>query len=396
MREPRPQWRTSSVFRPAVRLADLLLDTFGRALRLVLPLVTPAQLREAGRLRLGQVESIDLLGEAEICVDARDHDPRVDRDQLDPDHRDAYVRIDHETLVEDQIDDIRQPARARSPLQVVARRPLGRYRHRVLLLSLCRLAPLRAPLGTLVAAARQLALRQPLDAPCAAGLPAAVTETGHVARPIGQLPGEVSAARDCRASLFLELVGGAPGLGCVAEPGQYRALEELGALLGDVPRRHARTGGDERRHHGFPDTLGATHASSSSSLPIRSASPFANAAATPTAAAVAAPFAVVRSAGESGVTSSSTPSIAPSVIFSAPFSCNSGSPPSSVWLRSSRLTCSATRRYVSTLAITIRASIVISSIPITAIRTYASITSPLSRIRSTTSASPLGLGARCR
>jgi hypothetical protein len=51
---------------------------------------------------------------------------------------------------------------------------------------------------------------------------------------------------------------------------------------------------------------------------------------------------------------------------------------------------------VSTLAITIRASIVISSIPITATRTYASITSPLSRIRSTTSANPLGLGARCR
>src|SRR6476469_2857421 len=138
MRAPRPQWRTSSVFRPAVRLADLLLDTFGHALRLVLPLVTPAQLREAGRLRLGQVESIHLLGEAEICVDARDHDPRVDRDQLDPDHRDAYVRIDHETLVEDQIDDIRQPARARSPLQVVARRRLGRYRHRSASSSCCR------------------------------------------------------------------------------------------------------------------------------------------------------------------------------------------------------------------------------------------------------------------
>src|SRR6476661_6190374 len=110
MRAPRSRWRTSSVFRPAVRPADLLLDTFGS----VLPLVTAAvaQLREAGRLRLGQVESIHLLREAEVRIDTRDHDARVDRDQLDPDHRDAYVRIYHETLVEDQIDDIREPARA--------------------------------------------------------------------------------------------------------------------------------------------------------------------------------------------------------------------------------------------------------------------------------------------
>src|SRR6478672_3737693 len=163
MRAPRPQWRTSSVFRPAVRLADLLLDTFGSALRLVLPLVTAAvaQLREAGRLRLGQVESIHLLREAEVRIDTRDHDARVDRDQLDPDHRDAYVRIYHETLVEDQIDDIRQPARARSPLQVVARRPLGRYCHRSACSSCCRsgnalaaaaaLAPLFAGLLALLA-----------------------------------------------------------------------------------------------------------------------------------------------------------------------------------------------------------------------------------------------------
>src|SRR6478752_3303561 len=135
MRAPRSLWRTSSVVRPAVRPADLLLDTFGRPLRLVLRLVTAtvAQLREAGRLRLGQVESIHLLGKAEVRVNARDHDAGVDRDQLDPDHRDAYVRIDHETLVEDQIDDIREPARARSPLQVVARRSLSGYRHRILL-----------------------------------------------------------------------------------------------------------------------------------------------------------------------------------------------------------------------------------------------------------------------
>ena len=64
--------------------------------------------------------------------------------------------------------------------------------------------------------------------------------------------------------------------------------------------------------------------------------------------------------------------------------------------RSSRLTASAKRRYVSTLAMTIRASIVTSSMPITEMRTNASITIPLSRITFSTSASPDGLGARRR
>src|SRR4051812_219119 len=42
-----------------------------------------------------------------------------------------------------------------------------------------------------------------------------------------------------------------------------------------------------------------------------------------------------------------------------------------------------------------RASIVSNSMPTSETRTYRSITNPLSRIRSSTSASPLGLGARC-
>src|SRR3954469_5494810 len=120
--------------------------------------------REAGRclpLGLSEIEPVDRLGKAEVRVDARDHYPRIDRDQLDPDHRDTHVRIDHETLVEDQIDDVRQPTRTRSPLQVVARRSLGRYRHGAECSSCCRfgnalasaaaLAPLFARLLALLA-----------------------------------------------------------------------------------------------------------------------------------------------------------------------------------------------------------------------------------------------------
>src|SRR3954466_10514175 len=160
MRAPRSRWQTWSVLRAAVRPADLLLDALGCALRLVLRLTAPAvaQLLEAGGLGLRQVESIDLLGKAEVRVDAGDHDPRIDGDQLDPDHRDAHVRIDHETFVEDQIDDVGQPARAGSPLQVIARRSLSSYRHRILLLPLRRLAALCPPLGALFAALGQLVL----------------------------------------------------------------------------------------------------------------------------------------------------------------------------------------------------------------------------------------------
>src|SRR5207249_5695746 len=75
------------------------------------------------------------------------------------------------------------------------------------------------------------------------------------------------------------------------------------------------------------------------------------------------------------------PSVIPSII--------SGSPCVSVAIRSSRFTASAKRRYVSTLAITILASTVRISIPIRDTRTNTSITRPLSRISSRTSAKPL-------
>src|SRR4051812_47368745 len=78
------------------------------------------ELRQPPEFRLCQVEAVDGLGEAEIGVDTRDDDARIDRDQLDPDHRDAHIGIDHEPLVENQVDDVRKPARARRPLQVVA------------------------------------------------------------------------------------------------------------------------------------------------------------------------------------------------------------------------------------------------------------------------------------
>src|SRR5438105_588350 len=66
-----------SVPRLAVRAADLLLDALDDTLRLVLPaavviVLAAAQLSEAGRLGLCEVEAVDLLGKAEVRVDARD------------------------------------------------------------------------------------------------------------------------------------------------------------------------------------------------------------------------------------------------------------------------------------------------------------------------------------
>src|SRR5205823_10116646 len=100
---------------------ERLLRALDHALALSVPAAALAELLEPGRLGLRQVEPVDGFGEAEVGVDARDHDPRVDRDQLDPDHRDAHVRIDHEPLVEDQVDDVDEAARAGRALEVVAR-----------------------------------------------------------------------------------------------------------------------------------------------------------------------------------------------------------------------------------------------------------------------------------
>src|SRR3954447_12096239 len=111
------------------RVRGLVLGSFEHALGFPVASVVAAQLREAGGLGLREVEAIDRLGEAEVGVDARDHDARVDRDQLDPDHGDPDVGVDHEPLVEDQVDDIREPARAGRALEVVARGSLGGDSH---------------------------------------------------------------------------------------------------------------------------------------------------------------------------------------------------------------------------------------------------------------------------
>jgi hypothetical protein len=48
---------------------------------------------------LVEVEPVDRLGEPEVGVDAGDHDPRVDRKQLDSDERDPHEDINHDPLV---------------------------------------------------------------------------------------------------------------------------------------------------------------------------------------------------------------------------------------------------------------------------------------------------------
>src|SRR5439155_2450041 len=79
---------------------ERLLGAFHHALFLV-PRAAVPQLLQTGGLRLRQVEPVDRFGEAEVGVDAGDDDAGVDRDQLDADHGDADVRVDHEPLVED-------------------------------------------------------------------------------------------------------------------------------------------------------------------------------------------------------------------------------------------------------------------------------------------------------
>jgi hypothetical protein len=61
----------------------------------------------------------------QVGVDAGDDDAGVDRDELDADDGDPDVGVDHQAFVEDQVDDVGEPARARCPLEVVARRTPG-------------------------------------------------------------------------------------------------------------------------------------------------------------------------------------------------------------------------------------------------------------------------------
>jgi hypothetical protein len=105
------------------RIVIASVDTYLRFAEAVNRLdLTQTEAAGLAELRLVQVEPVDLLGEAEIGVDARDHDPGVDREHLDADHRHPYVGVDDEALVEDQVEDVREAARTGTPLQVVAAR----------------------------------------------------------------------------------------------------------------------------------------------------------------------------------------------------------------------------------------------------------------------------------
>jgi hypothetical protein len=75
------------------------------------------QIGKALRAPLGQVQPVHSFGEPQVGVHARDHDPGVDGEQLDPDQGDPDVDVDHEPLVEDEVDDFRQTAR-RGSVQV--------------------------------------------------------------------------------------------------------------------------------------------------------------------------------------------------------------------------------------------------------------------------------------
>jgi hypothetical protein len=72
---------------------------------------------EALRAPLGQIEPVHRFGEPQVGVHARDHDPGVDGEQLDPDQSDPDVDVDHEPLVQDEVDHLGQAAR-RGPVQV--------------------------------------------------------------------------------------------------------------------------------------------------------------------------------------------------------------------------------------------------------------------------------------
>src|SRR5437588_605868 len=327
---------------------ERVLDAFDHALRLAVAVVA-AELGQPGRLRLCQVEPVDGLGEAQVGVDARDDDAGVDGDQLDADDRDPDVGVDDEALVQDQVDDVGEPARARGALEVVARRSVCCDSHRS---SLPRerclaLAPM---LGTLALALLALAVRDPGTGPGLRRLPAAAD------------------GGDGALDRLLRLVKGAAVRRELLELRQQRSLDEARRLARRVGRdaaRRARRQGDEHPLCDRP-LLAASRGDlaglllrlvhdvhwfhppscSLSSSPERCASSLATTAATPVAAAAATAFAAVRRGEPSlpGRTFSSAPSIAPFVISSAPFSWSSGRPESSVCARSRRLTASAKRR----------------------------------------------------
>src|SRR5687767_12289536 len=84
------------------RLLDFLDGAAGPLCRAAL-LEVPDGLGEVLATLLVQVQAVGRLGEPEVGIHAGDHDPGVDREQLDADHRDPDVGIDDDALVKDDL-----------------------------------------------------------------------------------------------------------------------------------------------------------------------------------------------------------------------------------------------------------------------------------------------------
>ena len=84
---------------------------------MVLPFAPPSVIdcTSSGRsfaALLVQVEPVGGLGEPQVGVDTGDDDAGVDGQELDPDQGDPDEGVDDEALVEDELDDVGEAARA--------------------------------------------------------------------------------------------------------------------------------------------------------------------------------------------------------------------------------------------------------------------------------------------
>lgn len=93
--------------------AQLLARGLERAFGLVLCSALLEITHEAGQafLLLRDVEPVHRLCKPQIGVDARHHDPGVDRQQLDADERHAHIGVDDKALVQNRVDDVCQACR---------------------------------------------------------------------------------------------------------------------------------------------------------------------------------------------------------------------------------------------------------------------------------------------
>ena len=95
-------------------VVDLLGGRLQHAARLALRATLGDPLHEPGQVLsalLVEVEAVGGLGEPQVGVDAGDHDPGVDRQDLDPHEGDPDEDVDDQALVEDERDDVGEAAR---------------------------------------------------------------------------------------------------------------------------------------------------------------------------------------------------------------------------------------------------------------------------------------------